>query len=370
MRREPDEDRLMHSVIENDRDTIDEGKLIADSISQGLGSFTPDIIFEKLVKDYKEAKRIYGDVILRELTGYDPSFIEKNLPLPEFKKILKDSISQNIDKLEEKGLINKNGHITEQGYKLSATILFIEELNSLVLKGYGDKTEHKRASYGDKYDYEPFTTQRYRDIAIAQSVKTALRRGHTILAPEDLRAFERRKKGKISIIYAMDSSGSMKGEKLSTAKKAGIALAYKAITEKNSVGLIVFDSDIRISIPPTTQFGPFLDEITRVRAGMETSIKKVIEKAIELFPKRKETRHLILLTDALPTKGANPEEDTIKAVSLARDQKITISIIGIKLDNKGEALAKKMIEIGNGRLYNARNIAEIDGIILEDYYHI
>ena len=90
MTRNPDDDRLMHSVVENDKQTIDEGKLLADSISQGLGSFTPDLIFEKLVKDYKEAKRIYGDVILRELTGYDPSFIEKNLPLPEFKKILKD----------------------------------------------------------------------------------------------------------------------------------------------------------------------------------------------------------------------------------------------------------------------------------------
>ena len=37
------------------------------------------------------------------------------------------------------------------------------------------------------------------------------------------------------IIYGLDASGSMKGNKLKAAKKAGIALAFKAIEEKNTV---------------------------------------------------------------------------------------------------------------------------------------
>jgi hypothetical protein len=73
------------------------------------------------------------------------------------------------------------------------------------------------------------------------------------------------------------------------------------------------------------------------------------------------------LTDALPTEGKNPEEETLRAVSLARDQKITISLIGMNLDKKGLALAKRVVEVGQGRLFLAKDAQELDSIILEDY---
>jgi len=33
------ENKLMHSVLENDKETIEKGKLISDSINQGLDSY-------------------------------------------------------------------------------------------------------------------------------------------------------------------------------------------------------------------------------------------------------------------------------------------------------------------------------------------
>ena len=78
------EDKLMHSVLENDKDTIDNGKLLGESINQNLSSFVPDLIFRNLVNDYKLAKQLYGEFIIRKLTGYDPRFVEKNLKIPEF----------------------------------------------------------------------------------------------------------------------------------------------------------------------------------------------------------------------------------------------------------------------------------------------
>ena len=60
-----DEQKLMSSIIEGDKETLDESKLINESINQGLNSFTPDAIFENLVTDYKAAKNIYGKSFLR-----------------------------------------------------------------------------------------------------------------------------------------------------------------------------------------------------------------------------------------------------------------------------------------------------------------
>jgi len=76
----------------------------------------------------------------------------------------------------------------------------------------------------------------------------------------------------------------------------------------------------------------------------------------------KRTKHLVFLTDAMPTKGDNPEQKTLNAVSMARDAEITISIIGINLTDDGLKLAKKIIEISNGKLHKARSLEAVDSI--------
>ncbi|MFH1506783.1 MAG: VWA domain-containing protein [archaeon] len=365
--KQDEENKLMHSVLECDKDTIDDGKLLSESFNQSIGSFTPSMIFQNLVTNFKIAKHLYGETILREISGYDPKYIERNLRDPEFRKELEKNIGENIRKLQKKGYVDKDGFVTEKGITLSSLVLYTEELNNLIPKGFGEKREKKRSLYGDREDYDSFKKSRYRDIAIRQSVKTAIRRKHEKLEIPDLKIFQRRKKGKISIVYALDSSGSMRGDKIKTAKKAGIALAFKAIQEKNNVGLIVFGSDIKNVVEPTQDFGLLLRELTIIKAAMETDIAKTIEKSLELFPQTKVTKHLVILTDAMPTKGKKPEEETLYAVSIAREEGVTISLIGIDLDDKGEKLARRMTEIGNGKLYKVKDLAEIDKVILEDY---
>ena len=366
--KQKEENKLMHSVLENDKDVIDNGKLLSEGINQNLSSFVPDLIYKNLVNDFKLAKQLYGEFIVRKLTGYDPGFIEKNIKIPEFKEEIRQNIEDNIKKLKEDKLINKDGEVTDTGIRLSSIILYTEELDRLRIRGLGEKKEKKRDIYGDKKDYVNYKKARYRDIAIRQSVKTAIRRRHSTLMKEDLRIFEREKKGGISIIYALDASGSMKGEKIGMGKRAGVALAYKAINEKNKVGLIVFGEEVKKIVPPTLDFEEILRNITTIRAKSETDLAATIHKAIELFGSSKETKHLILLTDVLPTKGKKPEEETLKAVSTARDQAITISVVGINLDKDGERLAKRIIEISEGRLYKVNNVEVLDTVILEDYY--
>jgi len=370
MARQNKENKLMHSVLENDKELIEEGKLITESVNQNLSSFVPDLIFRNLVNDYKLAKQLYGEMIIRKLTGYDPSFVEKNLKLPEFREELKKNIEDNIKKLKADELINKEGEVTDEGIKLGSLVLYTEELDKLRIRGLGEKKEKKKDIYGDKKDYMNYKKTRYRDIAVRQSVKTAIRRQHKELLKEDLRIFEREKKGGISIIYALDASGSMKGEKIRMGKRAGVALAYKAISERNKVGLIVFGEEVIKVVPPTLDFNEILQNITTIRARSETDLAATIHKAIELFGSSKETKHLILLTDVLPTKGKKPEEETLKAVSIARDQQITISVVGINLDKDGEKLAKSIIEISEGRLYKVKNVEVLDTVILEDYYQV
>jgi len=367
-----EEDKLMHSVMESDKKTIDKGKLVEEAMNHGINSFMPDMMFEQLVSNYKNAKNIFGESILRQLAGYDSDFIERNMRIPEFQRTVKANINKNLKKLKQDGLLDNEFSMTDKAFELASVVMYMEEIDNITPKGIHGERIHKRLShYGAKEEIKNYKKgDRFKDLAIRKTVKAAIRRQHKNIEMNDLRVFERESKGQCYIIYALDASGSMKGKKVGSCKRAGIALAYKATTNKDKVGLIVFGEDIKTTVSPTLNFSRLLVEIAKIRAARQTDIVKSIERAIEMFPSMDVTKHLIILSDALPTSGKDPEGNTLKAVSMAKAKDITISVVGINIDKKGIDLAEKMIEISGGKLYVVKDLENVDKLILQEYYRI
>jgi Mg-chelatase subunit ChlD len=361
--------QLMNSILQNDKKTVEDGKLIKDSINMGIGIFTPDMLFEQMVKNFSMAEKIFGETIIRQLSGYDKNYIKKNISIPEFQNEIRKNIRENIEELHDKGLIEDDGSISKKGFELASFMLYKEELDILSEKGLlGEKVHKKDFQYGEKQDTVNFRKgSRYRSLAIKESIKLALRRNHNEITEHDLKVFTRKSKSQAIIIYCLDASGSMKGKKIDSCKKAGIALMYKALTEKDKVGLVVFGSDIKDEIPPTQDFPLLLRTITRIQASKETNLTKSIRRSIELFPQQKMTKHMIIISDALPTIGEEPEKEALDMVELAKNHDITVSVIGIDLNQKGQQFAKKIVEISRGNLFITKDLKKLDTIILEDY---
>ena len=373
LRSDPELNKLMHSVLDNDKKTVEHGKIIEEAFNNTTGAFTPNMMYENLISNYRMAKKLYGEKLIRLLTGYNPDYVEKNLGIPEFRKEIQKNIAEKLKDLKDDGLITKEGDVSEKGIDLSSVILYMEELDHIVPKtSWGEHVSKDRSVYGDKGDVKPFKkSDRYRDVALRKSIKTAIRRGHKQLLAEDLKSFERESKGQVNVIYALDSSSSMKGEKIAHAKKAGIALAYKAISNKDSVGLIVFGDEIVDAIAPTRDFTRILRAITPVRAAKQTNLAKTIIKATDLFGGGDSVKHLIILTDAVPTTGKDdPETDTMRAASIAVNANITVSVMGVGLKQQGVELAKKIVDIGKGKFYTVKNLGEMDRLVLEDYQEL
>ncbi len=364
------EDQLMHSVLSADKTTIDNGKLISESFNQSIGSFVPDMFFANIVKNFSIAKQLYGETMLRILTGYDPGYVQKNLGIPEFRKELQKAITEKIEELKKEGLVDDYGHVGQKGIELASLVMCVEELDHIMPRGMlGYWGARQKSVYGEPRDAHKFRKgDKYKDISVRQSIKTAVKRGHASIIPEDLAVRKRESKGTINIIYALDASASMKGKKLETCKKAGVALAYKALSEKDRVGLVVFGTEVKDFVAPTDDFGLLLQKITCIIASMQTDFAKMIHKATELFSGSEGTKYLIILTDALPTVGKEPEKETLEAVSAARANGITISLIGIQLDKKGTVLAEQMARLGEGRFSIVQDLENLDRIVLQDYY--
>jgi Mg-chelatase subunit ChlD len=170
------------------------------------------------------------------------------------------------------------------------------------------------------------------------------------------------------VVFVLDSSGSMRESKMDYAKRAGIALAYKAIEEGNKIGLVVFSTEVIHKQEPTNDFRMMLRKITPITPKMGTNLAEAIRTAVGLFPKGRLTKHIIAITDALPTHGKQPEIDTLTEVSNAKSHGITISLVGVGLEPQGERLAKKITEMGEGRLYTVKELKNLGRIVLLDYF--
>jgi Mg-chelatase subunit ChlD len=368
---DPEYEKLMNSVLNGDKDALDDGNIVKDSLNQNLSSFSPDLMFEHLTKNFKNTKNIYGESLLQQITGESIDALERNIKFPEYQREIAMKIKKKTLDLKQKKIINSRNEFTEKGFELASLSLYVQELDNLMPKGFFGEHVHKEKSfYGGNEDEKIFKKgDKFRDIAIKRSIDMAIRRGHSEIKKEDLRSFEKQSKGEQYIVYAIDSSGSMKGNKVDVCKKAGVALSYHAIENKDKVGLIVFGEDVKDAIYPTNDFTLLLRTITRIRAAKETNMSDALSESLKLFPHEENiTKHLLILTDALPTSGDDPFKETLEQASIARSFGITISIIGINLDKDGEEFAKKIVEIGQGKFYVVSDVDDIDRVVLTDYY--
>jgi len=366
---DPEEKRLMKSVLEDDDQAIDNAHLILEAVNQGIGALTPELMLEQIVKNYRASGNISGETIIKALTGYEPEQFERNINIPEFRQEVRERINEKLRQLRRQKLVDSEGRPTERAAKLAALVLLTEELDALKAKGYGERHAKRPTALGEKEETKPYAGEPYRDIAVRRSVRKAARRGHAEVSIEDVESHERTAKGRNTIIYALDASGSMKGRKLEHCKKAGIALAYEAIDEGDSVGVVVFGKEVRAEVRPTRDFHQLISERAKIRALEQTDIASTARKAAEMMEKEGgETRkHLILITDMMPTAGEEPERETLEAVSGIAAQGVTVTVIGISPDEQGRKLAGKIAEIGKGRFLIAKGTEDIDVLVLEDY---
>lgn len=113
-----------------------------------------------------------------------------------------------------------------------------------------------------------------------------------------------------TVICAIDSSGSMSGEKIRQARDAACSIV-NMLDERDSFGLVSFDNDSKTHtkgvLPMTKENRKLvLRAIGTLRAGGSTFLSGGVEAALRLLPKEGPS-YLALLTDGMPTHGVTDE---------------------------------------------------------------
>ena len=136
------------------------------------------------------------------------------------------------------------------------------------------------------------------------------------------------------VTFVVDTSGSMRGEKMQQVKDGMIGAAgapgvIDAMAQNNHVGLISFDDEVNTRVPPAPlvdenggSFHKFTirDAVLAVRPGGQTALYDAIEAGIELTDAAEGApdaiRAIVVLTDGQANKGDLMIHDIIQMMSL------------------------------------------------------
>src|SRR6266480_3322092 len=162
-----------------------------------------------------------------------------------------------------------------------------------------------------------------------------------------------------SISLAIDSSGSMDGEKIDQAKAAALGL-IKQLRPDDQLAIVSFSDAVTLQLP-MTRVGNSREVAAAVKAlsvggltAMYDGLDAAFRQAREASKVPGAVHRVILLTDGNPTVGRTDGKDFVTLAQGIREGGITITAIGIGTDYN-DSLLQKIAESGGGLWHHIKD---------------
>jgi VWFA-related protein len=132
----------------------------------------------------------------------------------------------------------------------------------------------------------------------------------------------------LSVILDMDTSGSMKEHNRMTMARTAAQTFLSKLPAQADCGLVLFDHEIRKSLPPTLDRKPILSEIKAIEPRGGTAFRDAGLRGVEMLAKVPpgKDRALVLLTDGADVNSSRSLDELITE---AKKQHVRVFTIGI-----------------------------------------
>lgn len=340
-------------------DSSDSSNVVMNMINHGVQVLNADFIAKMLITNLGAAEKYLGKKTIYSLTNLGAADIRKRERKMEYINELKQKIEQKISEMKKKGLLDEEGKPTETGFQLA-----IEE--TLKVEGFGTG-EHIQPEIGEDVivGYKKFSGS-FRDMALRATIRKTVRRGHRRPTRQDWVGYDKREAERVDFVFLLDASGSMSGEKIEACKKAALSLAMQCNRKGDRMAVIEFKDKATLVADLSSTPRDLAFSVMKVMPSGTTDIAEAIQLANKTLERGSRSRHVILITDAIPTQGEKPIERAIDETGKLSLQGITMSVIGIELDDEAGKVARILAGIGKGKFYQVSRPPEIQETIMHD----
>ncbi len=158
-------------------------------------------------------------------------------------------------------------------------------------------------------------------------------------------------------ILAIDTSNSMRGQRIAEAKKA--ALAYLAAVPSNvQVGVVTFDDTVEVLVPPTLDRQPAEDAIGKLTLTLNTALYDGVLGALKAAGPGGEDagqRKLLVLSDGRDTTDTNLS-DVLEAI---KDSGANVDVVSLQQGDEANEPLRQMASAGKGTVLTTSDPAAL-----------
>ncbi len=350
---------------------------------------------DKSIRKYEWFEKIYEMIPqrirerIKNISPYGDLFYTEKYQLDGSSKYLGEIISREeletmLELFKKKGYLDKTQtYVRVFGLRIATIENFLwtektanilgEKFLNEILEGLGKEEvyTHGYELSDEQREYEPGDS--FESIVIDSLLDAAVKDPTFSSTKPDLRVWKTgsREKSKNFVVVSMDTSGSMKGEKLWAAKKAALAVSQLVKCEENELFLTGFNYR-----PYDLDLEKLLNEIAE---DLGTNIQGALKYSKKILAGKNGNKHLILITDGFPQycifdnkaieildidllrSGNAPNEFiekyrlicniTLKEAENLRREDIRTSVISVDEHPLGVEFGKELAEIGGGDFY-------------------
>jgi Ca-activated chloride channel family protein len=164
-----------------------------------------------------------------------------------------------------------------------------------------------------------------------------------LLASPEVKAADEKPVAK-TVIFVVDRSGSMSGEKIEQAKGAA-KFVLNNLHEGDLFNIVAYDSEISTFRPELEKFNDetraaAIGFVDGLYAGGGTDIDGALKRALGMLKDDKQPTYVLFLTDGLPTVGETGEAAIVKHSEEGNDVRARIFAFGVGYDVNSRLLDK------------------------------
>jgi Ca-activated chloride channel family protein len=147
-----------------------------------------------------------------------------------------------------------------------------------------------------------------------------------------------------TVIFVIDRSGSMTGEKMEQARSAA-KFVLNNLRNGDLFNIVAYDSEIETFRPELEKFNDETREaalsfVDGLFAGGSTNIDGALNRALGMLADNKRPTYVLFLTDGLPTTGETGESAIVKNSQQANDVRARVFAFGVGYDVNSRLLDK------------------------------
>ncbi|HLU48061.1 MAG TPA: von Willebrand factor type A domain-containing protein, partial [Planctomycetota bacterium] len=185
------------------------------------------------------------------------------------------------------------------------------------------------------------------------------------------RDVEKAERKPASLVFVIDTSGSMRQENRLELVKDGLRLLVPELGEGDSVGIVAFDSEAHVILEPTSadQKERILDAIARLQPNHSTNVDAGLRAGYTMASQSRfanGTNRVLLLSDGVANTGVTVADQMLERVAEHRRQGIYLTTVGVGMGNHNDALLERLADRGNGQAIYVDRVEEARRVFVEN----